>query len=250
VDIKMFNNKLLKYPITDDEMKYYDDVWTFLELFKVNYIFVSDYRKNVIKSIISKYTAEEFLKYEDLLNKLFWNLRFIVAGIYLSNNNVDLLSRWILTTDDISESLLLCEWIQIKGSIDDIIKDNHIIRNERYSHYRSFINKLVIVDRIRDRIWLKTMEGSSDIFAKNNFNLLTITILFNRDLYEDFMRDPFNRINREIPLSSYYFQHDYPFPNMNYCTYLFCDKDERLNRIKKMYYSPNMDKRYWYKIIY
>jgi hypothetical protein len=94
------------------------------------------------------------------------------------------------------------------------------------------------------------MEGSSHIFTKNYFNLLSTMILFDRQLYEKVMRNPFYIVDHNIKLSDYYYQYDYPFPNLNYCIYSFGTKEDYLNRIKLMYYNDNNPKdKYWFKLI-
>ena len=124
------------------------------------------------------------------------------------------------------------------------IKRNKIFET---TYYRSFINKILIHDKTTDRIITKPMEGSSDIFAKNNFNLETMTILNDKNLYEKIMSNPLSLRNHDIQVPEYYFQLDYPFPNLNFMTYSFGNKEERINRINKMYYCD--DCKNWYKLL-
>lgn len=246
------DNPAIKYPLSDEELQLYDNVWDFLEIFKMNYIFASDFRKHIIDKVREGYDPEEFLKMENLLDKLFWNLRYVLGTLMI---NPDIDSNNKLKESMVSQlptSLTLCEKIPYSNSkLPDLLNDNFIIRDERYSHYRSFINKLIIVDSKKKVVWMKNMEGSSDIFAKNNFNLYTITILFNRQQYEKFMQDPITSIKNKVKLAEYYFQHDYPFPNLNFCDYSINNEDVKLDRINKMYFNKTGCKEeYWYKIIY
>ena len=95
------------------------------------------------------------------------------------------------------------------------------------------------------------MEGSSHIFKKNYFNHLTIIVLLNRTLYEKIILEPKLILEKRIRLSDYYFQQDYAFPNVNFCTYEFGDFDQKMNRIQKMYYCDDEKKdKYWFKIIF
>ena len=52
-------------------------------------------------------------------------------------------------------------------------------------------------------------------------------------------------------LDCHYFQLDYGFPNLNYCVYTFGTKADRIDRIKKMYYSysPRQQARMWSELI-
>ena len=106
------------------------------------------------------------------------------------------------------------------------------------------------MDKQNKIIISKLMEGSSEIFCKNYFNLLSMTILFDRDLYEKIIRDSFDIKYLKIKLPEYYYQNDYPFPNLNSCIYICGNKREKMNRIKKMYFNTDgpIDK-YWFKII-
>ena len=62
------------------------------------------------------------------------------------------------------------------------------------------------------------------------------------------MHDPF--VIKQLPftLSKYYYEMDYGFPNINFCSYNSGSKDLKLKRIKKLYFSKNKDKN-WFKLI-
>lgn len=70
----------------------------------------------------------------------------------------------------------------------------------------------------------------------------------NRKLYEKVMNDPtiINEASLELP--NHYYQYDYAFPNLNFCVYMFGNKDIRMERIKKMYYTDSKGKE-WFKLI-
>ena len=94
------------------------------------------------------------------------------------------------------------------------------------------------------------MEGSSDIFFKNYFNLFTSQILFTKETYEMLIKDPFLAKNQSFKLSKFYYQFDYGFPNLNYCTYKFGTDGDRIKRIKKMYYSSKPERaKYWFRLM-
>lgn len=252
----MLNNiyldQLLKYPLTRDEYNNIEKAWEFLELFKKPFILTSDFRNYIVNKVPNTYSIEQFYEYEYILNKLFWNLRWFLFPLYQMNNmDEDNYKNFILKNfnniSEIPEEILMfrkisyCDDNDLKKKLlsEKLLKENF---------YRSFINKLIIVDKNQKLIYSKEMEGSSQIFCKNYFNSLTFNILFNRELYEKIMKDPFIFKNENIKLSKYYYQHDYGFPNLNCCNYLIDSKENRMNRIKKMYYGNNF-KKYWFKLI-
>jgi len=231
--MSIYTHNTLKYPLTNDEYHQIDSVWKFVTIFTKPFLFLSDQRTYIIQKINESYSLEQFYLLECILNKLFWNLRHKLVPLWLGEKNKQL--------DDIPNTLTSCIKIQCKSK-DDI---KHHIRNYKLqnNYYRSFINKLVIIDR--DVVYFKKMEGSSGIFHQNNFNLTTITVLLDRQLYEAVMLNPNDAMN--INLAKFYHQGDYLFPNLNFCVYQFGSSEERKERIKKMYYSEDI--KYWFKII-
>ena len=218
-DIYIDNN--LKYPLTQDEYREINTVWQFMRNFRNKFVDISQYRNYIINKMRCNYTPEEFLWYESIADKLFWNLRH-----KLKNMN------------DGKKSFTVHE---LKPYTNEYELTNLL----KKSHYRSYINKLVLCDRVGKCVYIKEMEGSSDIFMKDHFNLLTMTILLSRKLYENTMGNSINK-NR-IKLPEYYHQLDYAFPNINCCVYNIGDEKLRIKRITKMYYGK--DDRNWYKII-
>lgn len=91
------------------------------------------------------------------------------------------------------------------------------------------------------------MEGSANIFNHNKFNLLSMYIFINRDLYERVIQDHKQYKNIMDNLPEYYYQYDYGFPNINLCCYNFGIDEDRKYRIKKMYYEKKLEN--WVKII-
>jgi hypothetical protein len=249
----IYQDTVLKYPLTNEEYINVDDAWEFLEIFKKKFIFLSDYRDDIIKKIRNKYTVDEFYLYEKILNKLFWNLRWLMFPLW-ENENIskndyhNLINNNYNNIKKIPNSLLLCKFESYKNN-DDM--ENKVKYNKLFedTYYRSFINKLLIVDKKNKQIITKPIEGSSDIFTKNYFNLLSITILFDKDLYETIIKNPYKLKNMKIPLSKYYYEYDYGFPNLNYCIYKFGTKENRTERIKKMYFSKKPEAMYWFRII-
>ena len=251
-DIYRHNN--LKYPLTEQEYILVDEVWDFLKIFKKRFVFISDYREYVIKNIRKKYTINEFYELEYVLNKLFWNLRWLLYPLWTNSDiTEDEYYRRLgefNSKDDIPGSLLLCSYEKFEDEDDLNKKIMNSNLGEYTSYYRSFINKLVIIDRKNNELIIKPMEGSSDIFSKNYFNLLTMHILFSKKLYKDVMNDPFLIKKKNIELAEFYYQYDYAFPNLNCCKYLIGTEKNRKHRIYKMYYDK--DKKIgksWFKLI-
>lgn len=256
----IYKDNYLKFPLSDEEYNNIDKVWNFIEEITVPYISFSDYRNYIIKTIRKKYDIEQFYFLENIANKLLWNLRWKLFPVLQNNNiTIDEYNEFVKNNyenmNDIPNELLQIDKIYY---IDNADLQKKINQNKlmEINYYRSFINKLLIVDNDKKIIHIKEMEGSSDIFSKNYFNLLSFTIFIKRKLYEKVMRNPFIIVKNRLKIPKYYHQMDYGFPNLNLCTYSFGDKKCKLNRIKKMYYYENNNKNnknkkdnYWFKLI-
>jgi len=249
--MQIYTDKTLKYPLTEDEYKQIDKVWEFSDLFNFRTLYINEYRTKIISIMQSKYSLLDFLVLEDILNKLFWNLRWLLYPLWLNPNITQSEYQQMINSnydnhDTLPDSLLLCQKKkynnprELQDEIDNFVKNNY---------YRSFINKLIMIDNNNKIIYTKNIEGSAEIFNKNYFNLYTATILTNRKLYEEIMQNPLKITNKQVTLPEFYYEHDYAFPNINYCAYrIHDDEKERLNRIRRMYYSRDAEKN-WYKLI-
>ncbi|ARF09592.1 hypothetical protein Indivirus_1_215 [Indivirus ILV1] len=205
-------------------MSDFEKVWKLLKIFSKPYVNITNHRNYLIKKIPKKFTIEEFYICEKIIDNMFWDLRE-----KLGNKTC-------------------CNFISYENSSDLDEKLYYIYENIG-TFYRSFINKLIIVDKENKKIYYKKMDGSSIIFnGSNKFNLLTLTILFNRELYENVMNGKLTKKEiKNIELPNYYYQLDYCFPNLNCCHYNIGTKDDWIERIRKMYYNKNAE--YWYKLI-
>jgi len=105
-----------------------------------------------------------------------------------------------------------------------------------------------MIDDPNKIVYLKKIEGSSEIFGKNYFNLLCATILSDRNLYEEIMKDPYTIKDRKFTLPEFYYEHDYAYPNMNYCAYQIGTTKQKMDKILRMYYAKNAEQN-WFKII-
>ena len=249
----IYNDNLLRYPLTNNEISKVNEVWKLIDIINKPYIYVTEYRKYLIKKIRKYYTVEKFYEYEFIINKLFWNLRWLIFPLFINENFTEneyytFIKNNYGNNNEIPKSLSLCESVSYNNE-DDLDKKLKSAHEYLDIYYRSFINKLIIVDRDDKKIYYKKMDGSSNIFAKNYFNVYCMMILFDRKLYEKIMKNPYVIKNKEIELSNYYYQYDYGFPNLNFCKYQIGSVQSKLDRIKKMYYNKFNDFEFWYKII-
>ena len=249
MDKNIYMNNKLKYPLTQNEYDNLDKVWYLISIFDIPFVFITDYRNYLVKTIRKKYTIDEFYELEMIIEKLFWNLRWVMFPLF-DNPKISKEEYHKIINDnqaEIPSSLLLCSKLGYQNDEDLNTKIKNINAGDTY--YRSFINKLIIIDKVNKIIYHKKMEGSSDIFGKNIFNLYTMTVLFNRKLYEKMMSDPYGEKKHKIELSNYYYQYDYGFPNLNYCVCSIGNHESRMDRIKKIYYNKSNNFEYWYKLI-
>jgi hypothetical protein len=204
-----------------------------------------------------------------MLEKIFWNLRIILVEKYrVANHDLD-------SNKNINnEEIFGCE---IKKYTSDTELKNMIKDFKKKDYYRSFINKLIIVNKSDNTVYLKPLECSTCIFKTNYFNLYTSMFLFDRELYEKIMLDPSLAIPDIMVLSKiknnkllllaeknhkfitnlpeFYYEYDYAFPNLNYC---FFTQDKNPNkekfrkaRIEMMYYTSTIldSEENWHKIM-
>jgi hypothetical protein len=221
----MYKNNKLKFPLTDNEYNCLDKVYNFINDFNFMEYNLKTYRSKIINLIRKKYSINEFMYYEKIAEKLFWNLRYKTYMYFLNNYNIIKLQS---------------------GTLNEV---NSLFHKD--NSYRSFINKLILIQdkNLQNKYFYKKMEGSSHIFNKNKFNIITFCILHNRDLYEKIIKNPQEILSIKEP--TYYFQYDYPYPNLNYGKPFIQSNNFRLKRIKKMYYDINTDKseNNWFTLI-
>lgn len=254
--MNIYFNHILKYPLGSNEYQYLDDVWNFINIFNRKSLYLHQYRKYLIHKINQKYDIDKFYLYESIANKLFWNLRWLIFPIWDQHNiSHEAYSKFISHNyqnyQDIPMSLLMYQSIPYKDT-DELKQLIEQIKSSQI-YYRSFINKLLMIDPIKKIIYVKKMEGSPHIFYHNYFNLLTSHIMSNRELYEHVMKDPYTVLRSSIipelyKLPKYYFELDYPFPNINFCVYQLGNEIYQKWRIQKMYFDDHAEKN-WFKIL-
>lgn len=213
------------HKLTKTEELNLDKYWDFIETFKLDYDpnknpnrwieGVWRYRLQLIPKIRKMYTANDFYKYEKILNKLLWNL---------------------------------LEKIKFKINSDyfDLREKNHKKSIGSYQH-KTFIDD--------DKSKIYYVFYYYILFSHLNYDKITkekvakiFHILSDRQLYEKFMNNII--IIDDINPKQYYYPHDYPFPNINLLFYNKNKKDIWINRINQLYFRTSDNKKInkgWYK---
>lgn len=218
----------MEYTLNDEELDKLDSAWIFLNLFTKPIISVSQYRYDLVNNIYNNYDADTFYKLEIICEKLLWNLINKVNYLYEIKNDRNI--------------CIDCETNLTESGFEKVM-------NKFYedNSYRSFINKLVLVDDINNKLYHRPMEGTS-IFYNNEFNSTIWKIMSDRQLYDVVMINPKEILN--IPSPKYYVCGDYGFPNLNFGKPFIQSDSFRKKRIKKMFYKINSnDFSNWYKLI-
>lgn len=203
--------------LSREEQDNLDNVWEFLSHFKNNKLTLGAQRLKLIKTIQTKYTPEQFMQYEQIADKLLWNLRDrLHEG---RDNNVH------CTPYD-----------------NDCFREILSMVKQQCNYFRSGINKSIIVDKNRSLILHKNPICSGPCFPKDDFDVITMNLLFNKELYQAVIKDP--TIMDRIAIPEYYKLVDYGFPNLSTLNYSITS--DKLERIKRMYYGP--DDREWFRL--
>lgn len=243
----MYSNIFLKYPLNKKEIKLLDKVWDFIETFNILDLNLKRLRKKIRKKIKKKYSINEFLEYELIAEKILWNLRWTLFNVcnFYNNNKIKINRNENLL--EIPEKFSFVKKVILDKNYNEI--KNKFINKYNNKYLRSFVNKTFIVNG--NEIFIREVEGSSDILRNNYFNLFVSYFFFNRNRYEEFMREPFLYFkNNRIILPAYYIQQDYLFPNLNFSVYLSNrDLNERIRYIKILYFLKNSEM-YWFIDIY
>lgn len=222
-----------KYDYTENELLLMDKkIWDFTNLFNFCTYGVTSYRKCIINLINDNINEDDFYEYEILLEKMLWNLKEKTKYLFSHCCDNIIIKELSYTNKKI-----------YKNKMNEILscysQDNA---------YRSFINKLILVDDINKKLYYKKMEGNNYIFTKNEFNIKT-WIPFksnNCTLYDSIMNDPKKITFIDIP--KYYYSYDYPFPNLNFGKPFIYSEKFRKYRINQLYYSDNCEEN-WFKLL-
>lgn len=210
------------YKLLKGEINILDNYWKFIEIFyfnknNKNWINgVHGYRYELIQKIREKYNAEDFYKYEKILNKLLWNL----------------IEHFKFNIDNIK--------IILKEKLYDKINVKH---NRSFSHKQYLYNQ-----KINKKYYFKYYEKISDYPIINAiFNILSKRELYDKVMSNkidikhsiDYYFKNYNKSNEEIYSSEYYYPTDYPFPNINLLFYNENKKELWIKRINALYFNKS-----------
>ena len=76
----IYNNKSLRYPLTDNEMKCIDDVWIIIDIYRESRVTRYEYEKYISEKIRLLYTKKQYYEYEIMIEKMYWNLFELVIN--------------------------------------------------------------------------------------------------------------------------------------------------------------------------
>jgi len=178
----------------------------------------------LINEINNKYDLDDFYDLELIIEKLLWNLKNKLNYLYQDEQNC---INQIFSLDEKG----------LESCLNKFYDDNS---------YRSFINKLILMSDTNNKIYHRNMEGSNDIFNKNDLNLRTWYSLKDKTTYESVITDP--KKVKTINVPSLYYTLDYGFPNLNFGKPFIQSGGFRRNKIKKMFYDNDSEKN-WFKLI-
>lgn len=205
-----YNNFNLKYPLSNDDIKYIDDVWILIDKLRKTFLTRGKYKKYVTK-IINKYNIDNYLILEKIIEKMYWNL------VYKFNSKFYTISKTKIYNIKYNKNN---ENEQI-----NLIKNDILIKNIKITE--SMIDKTYII-------------ANNNIFYKytypDDFDLFISSIIINRSIYETIMsNNDYNDLHIE-PYNNIV-EFDFPFPNLNTIKEFIYNNEIRKNNIIKLYHS-------------
>jgi hypothetical protein len=199
------NNKLM-YPIQNNEIINIDKAWEILTIFRKSHYTYSDYQKYCVKTISKNYTLNEFAEIENIIEKMYWNLK---------------------------KHLRMIDKPIIEIGFENIIKIQNKIFNQNKFMTKNILRKALIYIENKDIILYK-------FNYPNITDLLISSVMINRSIYEQIMSTPSADIRylEKLRLESYvnHITFDYAFPNLNTMIPFYDNNVNRINKTKKMYY--------------
>lgn len=212
--MNIFYNDDKLFPLTSDELKLIDNVWRFMGIFRRTTISKNQYREQLKNEIKSKYNLDEFLKYEKIVEKLYWNL-FDVIISYIKFD--DTLKIHSIDTNKINSNNSIEKKILKRSTIGETtVKKSYIVKNNKIIYKYNYPNDL---------------------------DLLLFSIMINRSLYETIMSEPtkitLDYLNDLItePYDNL-IEFDYGYPNFNTIKpFVYSEEQRKNNIINELYLS-------------
>ena len=213
-----YNNNYNKFNFTMEELKFIDKSWELIESFNTSYLTKMELREKTIKLVNKNYSIIEFDKLEIIIEKMFWNMIFLLNKI-LENNFIE-------------------QNIKQKDSSYGINKQIKRIYLKNKILSESYVNKIII--NKDNLIYYKYIYP-------NNFDIIISSIMTDRIIYETIYNNidklDINFIQNIISNINIKENFDYLFPNIN-TMIPFC-YNNRIERIKKYYFNNDSDS-YWF----
>jgi predicted transcriptional regulator len=211
-----YNNKNIFHPLIREELILIDKVWNFINDFKEETLTKSEYVNKIINKIKSIYSPIDFLVYELIVEKIYWNL-------------FDVIVSKIHVYDHIKEH---------------VNKDT--VENEKKYIIRKLLKKSLIGKSSLRKAFIYSKKHNSFMYKynyPNDLDLLLFSIMANRSTYETIMSNEnitLYEIN-SLVVDSYnsVIEFDYPFPNFNTIKPFTSSMKERMHNIKEMYFYTN-----------
>lgn len=214
-----YNNKFIFHPLSRGELILTDNVWKFMRDFQDGTLTRTLYIKHIIKKISNMYSQIDFLIYEIIAEKLYWNLFDLIT--HLIN---------IAHTEKIYKN------------------------NDKLKSYHKLLKHSLVGKTSLRKVFIHNSKNNTYLYKykyPNDLDLLLFSIIANRSTYETIMSNPeitlgdIDQLIKE-PYNSL-IEFDYPFPNLNTVVPLTSTMKERMKNIKLMYYVTNAEAN-WKKI--
>jgi len=204
--INPYNNNF-KYNLSDDEIKLIDKIWQFIDDFRETKLNRNKYRKYIINKIKNDYTLDQFCTFEEIVEKMYWNLYYKIKDNYNFTSDIFIKRDFNLNN---MENKILSKNTKIKESTVRktyfITQNNHLLYKYEYP---------------------------------NDLDLLMSSIMINRSLYETIMGNSIDIYKIKIEPYNNIIEFDYPFPNLNTIKKSKESREKRCHNINKLYYENN-----------
>lgn len=207
-----YNNINLKFTLNNKELEVLDEIWVFIDNFRISELTRSKYRNKIINLIKKKYNLETFYFYEKIVEKIYWNLV-----------------------------------LKIKQDLK--IKPEIFLKKEKNYDKNKITNKILMRNKkIKESTVRKTfiITQNNNLLYKylypNDLDLLVGSIMQNRSVYETIMSDNSFIYDIEIEPYNNNIEFDYPYPNLNTIKYFQQNKKQRMHNINNLYYNDDAEK--------